>query len=241
MKVLIANPSGNVGKTFLAKELFYAQMENPSLFGFENINTADINEKNGIHKFNLSQTKEFFIQYHLAKNVVIDIGSPLTYNVLNELDKLKVLSDMDLIVVPTVIDAKQIADTIKFLSEINKKYDAANVAVIVNMVDDTESKNKFEQEYLQNILSEGVKKIYYVPKFNGTEMLQSSNTSSKDFALKAEELEKQLEEEKSKEIPNADKIREIAQMLFDIREVEEIDSRLGNLFLDIANDFEMRM
>ncbi len=126
MKVMILNNSGNVGKSFLARELLYANMEceDKKIIEIETHNSA--NEKfNDINVISISgrdikSLLQLLLQLDCA---IVDVGASNIINFFEELGKNDmdmIFEEIDFFIVPVVPQTKQQEDTLKTLSAIKE-------------------------------------------------------------------------------------------------------------------------
>ena len=118
MKVVVLNNTGNVGKSFIAREVIYANLPEPKIIlDFETYNLPNCVFK-GVdsRQFNRKTFKEMLRTAAFTDNVVIDVGSSNITDFFEEMKKYcGELMDYDYFVVPTVLDDKQDSDTLKVL------------------------------------------------------------------------------------------------------------------------------
>jgi hypothetical protein len=137
MKVAVLNFSGNVGKTTVAKHLLLPRMNGAQLVSVESIN-ADEGDGERVRGKHFGAVSE---QLLLVDSAVLDIGSS-NAEVLLELMRRYQGSheDLDLFVVPTVKEGKQMRDTITTIQMLKAMGVPANkIRVVFNRVvtDDT--------------------------------------------------------------------------------------------------------
>ena len=120
MKILIANNSGNVGKSFIAREVFYKNIKsddkiiievesrNSSSQKFKNVNSVKVDGNDLENVFNLMYEHDEYI---------IDIGASQIIPLFTELDKSTGVDedDIDMIIVPVTADDKIHDDSITTL------------------------------------------------------------------------------------------------------------------------------
>ena len=154
MKVMILNNSGNVGKSFIARELFYFNMQNVcddvALIEIETHNSAS-------SKFNIETTKisgkelsTLFKQLLINDCAVIDVGASNIIALFEELSKNDVnniIDEIDYFVVPVNTKAKIQDDSLKILLALNAlNIPPEKIKVIFNAVDDIKQMNAFIQK-----------------------------------------------------------------------------------------------
>ena len=149
MKILILNNSGNVGKSFISRELIYPNLNddkiivevethNSSSSNF-NVNTVKISGDD------FSQLSKLFFQYD---DLVVDLGASQIEKFFNELrlnDK-EVLDEIDLIVLPVIPNIKEVEDTLVLLQQLNKLDLGIQVKVILNRCRDIKKFDFFMNE-----------------------------------------------------------------------------------------------
>lgn len=118
MKVVVLNNTGNVGKSFIAREVVYANLQEPKvILDFETYNLPNsvfsgVNSK----QFDRRIFKEMLMEAAFSQNAVIDVGSSNIADFFEEMKRYSAeLFDYDYFIVPTVIDDKQDSDTVKVL------------------------------------------------------------------------------------------------------------------------------
>ena len=118
MKVVVLNNTGNVGKSFIAREVVYANFQDPKvILDFETYNLPNsvfsgVNSK----QFDRRIFKDMLMEAAFSQNAVIDVGSSNIADFFEEMKRYSAeLLDYDYFIVPTVIDDKQDSDTVKVL------------------------------------------------------------------------------------------------------------------------------
>lgn len=208
MKIAILNNSGNVGKSFLARELFYANLdcEDKKIIEIETHNSAsskfgdlDVVSIGGKDIKNLLQ---LLLQLDCA---VIDVGASNIISFLETLvknDMSLILDEIDLFVVPVVPQTKQQEDTLKTLSAIKELgVPAEKVRIVFNATDNLSDLDTFikkAQELGYTIDKKLVIKDYenlHKIELLGITANQLAN-SEKDYKALAKEAYKQGDTEK---------------------------------------------
>ncbi len=118
MKVVVLNNTGNVGKSFIAREVVYANMTEPrKIFDFESYNMPNSVFKAVSSELHSRKSfKDMLMNAAFAGNAVIDVGSSNIVEFLEEMRKYsRELLSYDHFIVPTVLDDKQDSDTVKVL------------------------------------------------------------------------------------------------------------------------------
>ena len=134
MKIAIVNNSGNVGKSIIANQLLKPRIPYCEIIAVESINDDGTdNEKLKGNQFDKIIDKIFDFD-----NAVLDIGSSNIESFLAKMKKFKgTEDDIDLFIVPTVNEVKQIKDTISIinqLSDMNIPKD--RICVVFNKISD---------------------------------------------------------------------------------------------------------
>jgi len=141
--------TGNVGKSFLGRELFYPRMKENGIY----INVESHNS--GTKKFNKVKTEtiggdefdKLFPLMYQYDEFVIDVGVSQVIPFLTELTKSKdIFDDLDAIIVPTTYHDKIDDDTIKTLELLDELGFKNKVRVILNQAD---SLKKFDHFFMR--------------------------------------------------------------------------------------------
>ncbi|CAZ15868.1 hypothetical protein XACN24_15830 (plasmid) [Xanthomonas albilineans] len=137
MKIAVINFSGNTGKSTVSKHLLYPRIKNAEYIAVESINS----DEGGGESVRGKQFGALQEQLLVIDSAVIDVGSS------NVEDFVKLMrqyrgshEDMDLFVIPTVKEAKQIKDTIATIQALNAMgVPAKKIRVVFNKLeaDDT--------------------------------------------------------------------------------------------------------
>jgi len=154
MKVMILNNSGNVGKSFLARELFYYNMQeicnNIALIEIETYNSASSKFDIDTIKISGKELDKLFKQLLINDCAVIDVGASNIVNLLETLmknDVNNITEEIDYFIVPVNTKAKIQDDTFKMLIVLNKlNIPKEKIKVIFNAIDDIKQMNTFIQE-----------------------------------------------------------------------------------------------
>jgi hypothetical protein len=156
MKVMVLNNSGNVGKSFLSRELFYFNMlqqnecDDVALIEVETHNSA--NSKFNIETIKISgkELNTMYKQLLMNDCVITDVGASNIVNLFQTLAKNDVndiIDEFDYFIVPVVPNAKIEDDTLKVilaLTSINVPKE--KIKIIFNNVDDINRMNDFIQK-----------------------------------------------------------------------------------------------
>jgi len=140
MKVMIVNNSGNMGKSFLSRELFYENFDEPkAIIEIENGNGSsekypNINSIKNDGK-DLSAVFDKMIEYD---NYVLDVGSRRIEQFFEEIEKNNGIDedDIDLVIVPVTSDDKAWEDTEKTLMLLDSLGLKDKTRIVFNRVDD---------------------------------------------------------------------------------------------------------
>lgn len=136
MRILIANYSGNVGKSTIAKELLAPRISG-SMVSIETVNSGGDPDAIEISHRNFSGLSEKLAFMNDNENIIVDVGSSNIEGVLEEMQRLSGShDDVDLWVVPTTPDSKQMNDTLRFAKAlIDIGVDKSRIVVVKNMAD----------------------------------------------------------------------------------------------------------
>jgi len=151
MKIMILNNSGNVGKSFLARELFYFNMQNDcndvALIEIETHNSSS--DKFGIDTIKISgkEIGTLYKQILINDCAIIDVGASNIISLFEELaknDVNNIIEEIDYFVVPVNMKAKIEDDTLKILfALVNIGVPKEKIKVIFNAVDNIKQMNTF--------------------------------------------------------------------------------------------------
>lgn len=195
MKVAVINNSGNVGKSFISRELFYPNMENGIIIEVETHNSSS-------EKFNVETKKikgdefdKLFPLMYKYDEFVVDIGASQVIPFLNELSKSSdVFDDLDYIILPVTNNGKIQEDTIKTMMLLQNLNLQDKVSVILNRADNLEQFDVFFElaEHNTNINVNKNLRIFEYDVINNLEKtekcaweLASDDTDFKKLAQKA--------------------------------------------------------
>ena len=149
MKILMLNNSGNVGKSFISRELIYPNLDDDKIIvEIETHNSSSSNFNANTVKISgddFSQLSKLFFQYD---DLVVDLGASQIEKFFNELrlnDK-EVLDEIDLIVLPVIPNIKEVEDTLVLLQQLNKLDLGIQVKVILNRCRDIKKFDFFMSE-----------------------------------------------------------------------------------------------
>eukprot|EP01022_Parablepharisma_sp_SALTPOND_P024797 TRINITY_DN5557_c0_g5_i1.p1 TRINITY_DN5557_c0_g5~~TRINITY_DN5557_c0_g5_i1.p1 ORF type:complete len:259 (-),score=34.30 TRINITY_DN5557_c0_g5_i1:1876-2598(-) len=234
MVYMIVNNSGNVGKSFIARELLYSnfneqednviievETHNSSSSGYAGVETA---------KYKANQFKEIYSALNIYDNIALDIGASNIDNFLKELLKREeIKEEIDYFVVPVYSDTKQTKDSLKTLQILQTlEIDSSKIKVIFNRVRDS-VKEDFAT-FLQNAkkLEVNVDETLRIFDFEVVEDLDKLKTTSRelledttDYKAEAKRLAKEGKEVESRKASDkhlaklmAKKLRENTKVVY---------------------------
>jgi len=145
MKIFILNSSGNVGKSLLARELFFPRLENCKIIEIETVNSGN----SDFDSLNVSKYKadddftDIYMDILENDNVILDVGAS---NLALFWDKMSEFAGVDTIfdifVVPTGVRAKLQEDTYKTILFLQGEgIPNEKIKVIFNGVENTVSED----------------------------------------------------------------------------------------------------
>lgn len=151
MKILVVNNSGNVGKSFLSRELFYNMFDNESKVIIEvethNSSSSKYEAINSI-KFDGDDLTSVFDSMLSYEDYVVDVGASQIIPFFKELEKSGGVDeeDIDLVIVPVTGDDKIQDDSLKTLKVLENMKFKEKTRVVFNRVD-----NKSEvEDFIEN-------------------------------------------------------------------------------------------
>jgi hypothetical protein len=148
MKVLVANRSGNVGKTTTTHHLLAPRLDNPEIVSVESINAGE-NDDGAIRGEQFALVQDLLLTVDSA---IVDVGSS-NFESFRDLMKKYAGSheDFDLFVVPTAsladkADSKQEGDTINTVQDLSDLgVPPQKIVVLFNMIEREEDiEDKFQ-------------------------------------------------------------------------------------------------
>jgi hypothetical protein len=114
MRVATISISGNVGKTTLAKNLFYPRLPGADIFEIETLNSGIKLKSASVKSLRASSYGALVDSIMLSESAVIDIGASNIEGVLKEMQELDGShEDFDFFVIPIVKDRKVIEESVK--------------------------------------------------------------------------------------------------------------------------------
>jgi len=135
MKIALINNSGNVGKTTIAREVLGINMPEAVMVEIETHNTGNAKYEKVFKeyfKINATDIEELYAKLVENEDVILDIGASNILDFLRQLDQYAGLETLiDLFVIPTTGDAKQMQDTLKTINILLKLGIKQNKIVVV--------------------------------------------------------------------------------------------------------------
>ena len=218
MKVMILNNSGNVGKSFIARELFYFNMKNScddvALIEVETHNSAS--SKFGIDTLKISgkELNTLFKQLLINDCAVIDVGASNIIALFEELSKNDVnniIDEIEYFVVPLNTKAKIQDDSLKVLLALNTlNIPKEKIKVIFNAVDNIKKMNTFIPKAKQIV---DINENLVIPDFQYLNEIEKMNITTNQLA-NSEKNYKALAKEayKSGDMEKGDKYADLSLM-----------------------------
>lgn len=178
MKIALINNSGNVGKTTIAREVLGINMPEAVIIEVETHNTGNAKYEKVFkeyYKINATDIEELYAKLVENEDVILDIGASNILDFLRQLEQYAGLETLiDLFIVPTTKDAKQLQDTLKTINILLKLgIKPSQIVVVANRVNPA----TFEKDF--KILLNAQKELKF--KF------------SKDLSIRETNLLKDLE------------------------------------------------
>ena len=154
MKVMILNNSGNIGKSFLARELFYFNMQNicddVTFIEIETHNSASSKFNIDTIKISGKELNALYKQLLINDCVVVDVGASNIIALFEEFAKNdinNIIEEIDYFIVPVNTKAKIQDDTLKILIILNEiGVSKEKIKIVFNAVDDIKQMNTFIQK-----------------------------------------------------------------------------------------------
>jgi CTP synthase (UTP-ammonia lyase) len=149
MKIALINNSGNVGKTTIAREVLGINMPNAVVIEIETHNTGNAKYEKVFkeyYKINATDIEELYAKLIENEDVILDIGASNILDFLRQLEQFAGLETLiDLFLVPSTKDAKQLQDTLKTINILLQLGINPNqIVVIANRVNPTEFERDFK-------------------------------------------------------------------------------------------------
>ena len=140
MKIVVLSNSGNVGKTTISREVLGINMPEAVMVEIETHNTGNAKYEKVFKeyfKINATDIEELYAKLVENEDVILDIGASNILDFLRQLDQYAGLETLiDLFVIPTTGDAKQMQDTLKTINIILLKLgiNPSQIVVVANRV-----------------------------------------------------------------------------------------------------------
>ena len=149
MKIALINNSGNVGKTTIAREVLGVNMSNAVVIEVETHNAGNTKYErvfNEYHKISATEIEDLYARLVENEDVVLDIGASNILDFLRQLEQFAGLETLiDLFIVPSTKDAKQLQDTIKTINILmNLNISPDKIVVVANRVNPAEFERDFK-------------------------------------------------------------------------------------------------
>lgn len=218
MKIMILNNSGNVGKSFLARELFYFNMKNScddvALIEIETHNSASA--KFGIETTKISgkELNTLFKQILINDCAVIDVGASNIVALFEELSKNdagNIIEEIDYFIVPVNSKSKIQDDSLKILLALNAlNIPKEKIKVIFNAVDNIKKMNTFIPKAKQIV---DINENLVIPDFQYLNEIEKMSITTNQLA-NSEKNYKALAKEayKSGDMEKGDKYADLSLM-----------------------------
>lgn len=142
-KIIILNTSGNVGKSTITREVFYANLEEYNIFEVEPQNSS--HSRYSLDIGVLDSTKKLSIQLMRNSNLVLDVGNTEAFGTLEDLNNLDFLNRFDKFVIPFTMDDKVWEDTSLLIQSLKEDYriDSNKIYLVLNLFDKKTPNEKF--------------------------------------------------------------------------------------------------
>lgn len=143
MVYMIVNNSGNVGKSFIAREVLFSNFEESAdniIVEVETHNSSSLGYQGvEVQKFKAHQFKEIYSTFNMFDNVVVDVGASNVDSFLRELlRREEIKEEIDFFIVPAIFDYKQSRDSLKTLQIlISLEVDTQKIKVMFNRVENS--------------------------------------------------------------------------------------------------------
>lgn len=134
MKILLVNNSGNVGKSFLSRELFLPNMPNAKIVEIETHNSSSSSFKIETIKLNGADIQDLNKLFFKEDDLIVDLGASQIENFFKHLKQvdLSVLDEIDLIVIPVIPNIKEIEDTLVLIQQLQNLNLNIKIEVVLN-------------------------------------------------------------------------------------------------------------
>lgn len=147
-KILVINNSGNVGKSFISREMIYPNMSDCKIVEVESNNSSSSEFNVQTEKISGNNFEKLNRLFMRNDNLVIDLGASQIEKFFEELEQndKEILEEIDLIIVPVIPNIKEIEDTLTLLEELKKVDLGIKIEVILNRCRDIKKFDFFIQE-----------------------------------------------------------------------------------------------
>lgn len=234
MKIMILNSSGNVGKSFISRELAYLRCNERQgkILEIESYNNSSMKffSDEDIIIQTIGNDIEKIVQVIFEEdNLVIDVGASNTISLMEELlkiDKSLILEEIDLFIVPVLGDDKIKNDTFKTIKALlDIEVSPEKIKVIFNKADDVR-----DFEDLINALQKlGINvdyDKYNIPTFKQLAKIEKLDIlmddlvhSDKDYKALAKESYKKGDTELGKQYSSLALLKSTAKVMSDVLDV----------------------
>ena len=120
MKILVANLSGNMGKTTLVKHLLVPRMQDARVVCFESVNAGSDEIKSAIHLNADDGFSSLVDILAIEDELIVDLGSSESKDMIRKLKEYEsAIHDFDYVLVPVVPDPKAQEDSISTVLTLN--------------------------------------------------------------------------------------------------------------------------
>jgi len=157
-KVLVLHVSGKIGKSVMARELFYQHMDNALYIEVEERNSGTEGFK-GINSIRISAEKfmvaSVFTKKALAENLVVDVGASQLAEFFEMAQQIEgLIEDFDFFIIPCNSDVDVIKDTVTTIYILMKDYNIPKekIKIIFNRV-------KADPRENSSLMEELIKKV----------------------------------------------------------------------------------
>jgi len=235
MKIMIINSSGNVGKSFISRELAYLRCNERKgkILEIETYNNSSMKFfKNDDVIIQVSGTDiEKIVQIIFQEDdLVIDVGASNAINLMSELIKTDpnlILEEIDLFIVPTTSDDKIKNDTLKIINgllsfEINPE----KIKVLFNKADNIDDFNDLIKALKEKLGLNVNYDKYNIPLFKQLAKIEKLDilmddlvNSEKDYKALAKESYKKGDVELGKKYSSLALLKGTAKAMSDVLDV----------------------
>lgn len=145
MKILVINNSGNVGKSFISRELLYPNLiaEDKKIIEIESNNSSSSAFKVETLKISGNDFETLNRQIMMNDDLVLDLGASQIEKFFAEFQQNdSILEEIDFIIVPVIPNIKEIEDTLVLLEILKNANLGIRIEIILNRCQDI-NKYKF--------------------------------------------------------------------------------------------------